>query len=174
MAGKTQFEVDFGLDLSSPDIDVVRAVETAIEIEKLGKQFYEHHARASDPVNRKFMEFLAREEGKHIDQLERLRVNLKTEGKWIEIERDREIENVAEEVRSVAFPAGRAAKEGVDAVIAAIGREKEIRNFYLRLAENLKEGKGKEFFRALADWEQAHYEFLSAILAEETRFRMET
>ena len=173
MKEKTQFEEDYGIDLSAPNLDISKAIEVAIEIEKMGKQFYEHHAEKADSETRRFLEFLAREEEKHINILENLRKSLQERNVWTEVKQDGKIEEMIDRLET--FKKNQKTKpSAVSAVIQSIEREKETRDFYLRLAENLKNEEGKRFFKSLAEWEQSHYELLSGILESETDFRMET
>ncbi len=173
MHEKTQFEEDYGIDLSSPNLDISKAVEVAIEIEKMGKQFYEHHAEKADSETKRFLDFLAREEEKHINILENLRKSLQERNAWTEVKQDGKIEEMISRIDTFRKNQ-KAGQSSVSAIIDSIEREKETRNFYLRLAENLKNEEGRRFFRSLAEWEQSHYELLSGILEAETEFRMES
>ncbi len=169
---KTQFEEDFGIDLSSPNLDIVKAVEVAIEIEKMGKQFYEYYAEKADPEARMFLEFLAKEKEKHIEILKELRASLKLRNAWIELKQDREIEGMLENLQ--VFKEKLEIKvESVDMIMKCIENEKKTREFYERLAENVKSEEGRKFFQALAKWEDSHYKLLGRILKASTSFSME-
>jgi rubrerythrin len=173
MDERTQFEKDFKIDLSRKNFNILRAVEVGMKIEKMGKQFYELNAKKLDPETRAFFEFLAKEELKHLNLLKKLRVRLLEKAGWFDLKEDREVYKWLDRVD--AFKKKLSKKStGVEPIILSIENEKKTRDYYQRLADNLEDPEGKEFFLALARWEATHFELLSGILEAETEFRMQS
>ena len=173
MVDKTQFEIDFKINLDSKNLNIIKAVEVGIKIEQMGRQFYELNAKKVDPETRQFFEFLAREEIKHMNLLEKLRVRLLEKSGFFDLKEDREVYKWLERVD--AFKEKLSSKAtGVEPIRISMENEKKTRDYYQKLAENIEDPEGKEFFLALARWEGTHYELLNGILEAETEFRMET
>jgi rubrerythrin len=173
MVERTQFEKDFRIDLSSKNLNILKAVEVGIKIEKMGKQFYDLNAKKVDSETRAFFEFLSKEEVKHLNLLKKLRVRLLEDAGFFDLKEDREIFKWLDRVD--AFKKKLSKKStGVEPIMLSMENEKKTRDFYQRLSDNLEDPEGKEFFLALARWEGTHFELLSGILEAETQFRMQT
>jgi rubrerythrin len=165
----TQFEKEFGIDLSSPKLDVIRGIEVGIEIEKRGIEFYSEQAgKPRHAPVRSFFEFMAGQEREHARMLSELKDSLKERNEWTDLKSG----------SADAKNAGRFFVKGkfseLDSILSAMKTEKATSDFYSRFSENLREKKGKEFFRKLAEWERRHYDMLNSIFEQSTEFRMET
>lgn len=175
---RTGFETEFGIDLSSKNLNVVRGIEVSLEIEKRGREFYAHNARKIQNIGiKRFIEFLAREEDKHISLLKELKHSLVGGGIWIEAgENKKTLHSVLERLRVFKATAGRDVREAGDVtvILNALKTEKDLVEFYEKFAHHVKDSGGKKFFLKLADWERTHYQLLDGIYDSITFFRMQT
>jgi len=140
------------------------AIKGAILIERQGKAFYTRTAgAASSPAVARLFTTLAEEEAKHEAWLERLFVEMSTEGTTKGIVAA-EYESVpsaifTEELRKEI---GAASYEAA-AISAAMALEQRAVDYYSGGAEGSGDPACKSLFGLLADWERTHLELLSRI-----------
>ena len=163
---KTKFEMEFGIDLSAPNLDMIQGIDIGIKIEQKGMEFYTEQARKSphEAVKTFFM-FLANQEREHVKLLSELKTSLVEKKQWksLEYEHPKKPDEFFKESE----------QSELDAMLAAMETEKETANFYTRFAHAIPGEKGKDFFMKLAEWEQIHYNMINAIFQQSTDFRME-
>jgi rubrerythrin len=87
---RTAFEKEFSIDLADRNLDVSKGIEISLKVEIEGRQFYAHNAKAIQNIDiKRFIEFLAGEEDKHIAILREVKESLKTRGAWVDFHEDR-------------------------------------------------------------------------------------
>ena len=166
---KTQFEREFGIDLDSPNLDVVKAVQVGIDIEKRGEKFYFSSAKKAGDGLRKFLEFLGKQETEHFELLSELKASLQQRGHWIKTTESLEKPEI--------FKAGktpRASGGDLEILMQALDAEKKSRDYYARFAEHIKDPVGRHFFSKLAAFEQGHADMIDAMIDLRSESRIET
>jgi rubrerythrin len=168
---KTQFEREFGVDLDAPNLDVVKAVQVGIDIEKTGEKFYFSSAKKAGDDLRKFLEFLGKQETEHLQLLSELEASLQQRGHWIKATEKLE--------RPEIFKAGKAphvtSRSGdLEILMHALEAEKKSRDYYGRFAEHIKDPTGRHFFTKLADFEQGHASMIEAMIDIRSESSIET
>jgi rubrerythrin len=175
---KTAFEREFRIDLTAKSLNVSRGIEISLRTERRGRDFYSRNARKIQNMDiKRFIEFLAAEEDRHIALLKELRDSLRKRGAWIDASEDPGImRGVLEDLRVFRGKAGRDVREAGDVtvVLNALKTEKDLIEFYEKFAHHIRDREGKRFFLKLADWERTHYQLLSGIYEGITFFRMQT
>jgi len=173
------FEKEFGVDFSSPNFHISNALDIAIKVEQKGKDFYAGNVdKVVNPSIKPFIEFLSREEDKHLEMLANVRKSLKESEKWIEpLDNREDTEKMLSELQ--AFKGRDATKEVRDAndltiITTGMDMERKLMDFYSRFADKLTDGEGKRFFGALAAWEKTHLELLQSIEETTDSFRMQS
>jgi rubrerythrin len=175
---RTAFEKEFSIDLADRNLDVSKGIEISLKVEIEGRQFYAHNAKAIQNIDiKRFIEFLAGEEDKHIAILREVKESLKTRGAWVDFHEDRKtLSKVLEDLRVFKGKAGSEIRsaEDVTVLLYALKTEKDLVEFYEKFAHNIKDSKGKAFFLKLADWERTHYQLIEGIYDSITFFRMQS
>jgi rubrerythrin len=178
MPERTEFEQKFEIDLDSQNLDVSKGIEISLMIENEGRAFYAHNARKIQNIEiKRFIEFLAGEEDKHITLLKKLRESLQKRGAWIDASEDPDImKTILENLRVFKAKAGKEVRKtgDVTVILNAMKTEKDLVEFYEKFAHHIKDRGGKTFFLKLADWERTHYQLLEGIYDSITFFRMQT
>jgi erythrin-vacuolar iron transport family protein len=126
---------------------------------------------------KRFIEFLAGEERKHIALLRDLRESLKSKGAWIAVSEDpKVVQNILEDLRIFKGKPSQEVRETADVAVLleALKTEKDLVEFYEKFANSMRDSGGKKFFLKLADWERTHYQLLEGIYDSITFFRMQT
>ncbi|MBM7623623.1 ferritin-like domain-containing protein [Sporohalobacter salinus] len=144
------------------------SLELAISLEEKGHAYYEKHAEnAVNPLVKKVLKSLGAQELDHVEKIKQI-----AEGK--EIEEDYEPSDIESEVKEVFEEFSDKEREGwkeenVDVYEHAMELEKDIYQVYERLAEETDDPKEKEFFEALMEEEDKHYESLQNVYYYFTR-----
>jgi rubrerythrin len=175
---KTAFEREYRIDLTAKNLNVSRGIDIALKIERKGRAFYAGNAKLIQNIEiKRFIEFLAGEEDKHITLLQEVKVSLKKGGIWLDAtESSRILRNILEDLRVFKGKAGKEVREAGDVtvILNALKTEKDLVEFYEKFAHHIKDPGGRMFFFKLADWERTHYQLLAGIYNSITFFRMET
>ncbi len=175
---RTAFEKEFSIDLASKNLDVSKGIEISLRVEEEGREFYASNARRIQNMEiKRFIEFLAGEETKHIELLKELREALKSRKAWIKASENKEnLDRILEDLRVFKAKAASHVRETADVAILldALKTEKDLVEFYEKFAHHIKDPEGKKFFLRLADWERTHYQLLNGIYESITFFRMQT
>jgi rubrerythrin len=170
---KTEFEQEYGIDLDSPDVNVVKAVEVGIAIEKRGEDFYFGHAerlQSMNPELAEFLKFLGNQEVLHHGMLTELKKSLQEKKQWMEPD-----EKLREpEIFSKGNPAVKEGSDDLEILMEALKVEKDTRDYYRKFSEEIGESEGKQFFKALADFEQTHVDMIDGIIEARAETHIET
>jgi len=149
-----------GQDLPSTGKEEVRAVQTAMEAEKVAYQFYVKAAKMTkDPKGRDMFQQLSEFEMNHFKKLQELSKSLKEKGEWVLYEgtslKKRTIP------RKVEKGKGREQLTDMDALRMAIREEKKAQSYYRSMAESTKDPRGKNMYKRLAEEEALHEKVLN-------------
>lgn len=153
--------------LKSKDLNIVRGLTIAIELEMKSRYYYQ--AKSNDmrsQTGKMLLNFLANEELSHLNILENVKRNLEANNKWIEtreisrreMAKPRLFEGKQTEPRMDSTSADK------DILLAAMSAERRSEEYYLRMSEKVRDLKGKSFFEALAKFERRHYETIRGFL----------
>lgn len=149
----------------------IEILKSAILLEKRGRAFYSKIAgQASGKAVKRFFEMMADEEIKHIDilteQFKAYQLNKEfTPGNY----REDPDGNIASKVLTEELKAEiSAADYEAAAISAAMAMESNAINLYSSRAQETPDPNEKALYKWLADWEQQHLDFLSAIDKELT------
>jgi len=149
-----------------PSPDVLKAIETAIQIEKDGLAFYTEAAKQTDdPNGKKMFQTLARDEAAHLKLFEEAHESLLKEGHWLSPEQVAAISPKRLE-RPPIFPTGDEIKavEIPERELAALQRgiqaEKDSIAFYSQEMGKAHDPDGKAMYAYLVEQEEGHYTIL--------------
>lgn len=149
-----------------PTPDVLKAIETAIQIEKDGLAFYTEAAeQTDDPNGKKMFHTLARDEAAHRKLFEETRESLLKEGNWLSPEQvaaispkrlDRPpIFPTGDEIRATKIP-----ERELAALQRGIQAEKDSIAFYSQEMEKTDDPDAKAMYAYLIEQEEGHYTIL--------------
>lgn len=176
---ENDFAKELDVDVSSPNFHVSNALDIAMRVEQKGRDFYSGNAGKVVNQNiRPFLEFLSREEERHLKMLENARKSLEESGKWIEpLDNREDTDKILSELH--AFKGRDANMEirnsgDLSIISTAMELERKFMDFYSRFAGRLDDEEGKSFFGALSVWERTHLELLQSIHETADDFRMES
>ncbi len=154
--------------------ETLKAIETAIQIEKDGQAFYEQAASQIDnPTGKRMFQTLARDEATHVKLFESALQSLDGEGGWLTPE---QIDSISprrmgrlpifptvDEVKEIRLP-----ERELDALRRGIQAEKDSIIFYSRQMEQVDDPDAKAMYAFLIEQEEGHltilegeYDFLS-------------
>ncbi len=176
---ENDFAKELDVDVSSPNFHVSNAIDIAMRVEQKGRDFYSENAgKVANQNIKPFLEFLSREEDRHVRMLENARKSLEESEKWIEpLDNRADTEKMLSELH--AFKGRDAEKEirnsgDLSIIVTAMELERKFMDFYSRFAGRIDDGEGKRFFGALSVWERTHLELLQSIQETYDDFRMES
>jgi rubrerythrin len=153
-----------------PSAEVLKAIETAIQIEKDGLAFYREAARqTNDPNGKKMFQSLARDEAAHLKLFEDARQALLEKGNWLSPEEVTAI-SPGEFDRSPIFPTGEEVKatlrprlgqaevpkRELDALQRGLQAEKDSIAFYSQERDKADDPDGKAMYAYLVEQEEGH------------------
>jgi rubrerythrin len=145
-----------------PSPEVLKAIETAIQIEKDGLAFYTEVTRQTDdPNGKKMFKSLARDEAAHLKLFEDARQALLERDHWLspeevaaispgEFERS-PIFPTDEEVKAVEVP-----KRELEALQRGLQAEKDSIAFYSQEKDKTDDPDGKAMYAYLVEQEEGH------------------
>ncbi len=175
---RTAFEREFRINLAAKNLNVSKGIDVSLRFERRGREFYAHSARKIQNIEiKRFIEFLAGEEDRHIALLNELSESLRKGGGWTDASEDsKTLRSVLEDIRAFKGKTGKDIREAGDVtiIINALRTEKDMVEFYEKFAHNIRDRGGKKFFLRLADWERTHYQLLKDIYESITFFRMKS
>ena len=142
-------------------MDLKKAFGTAMKGEIEGRELYRMVSeRTDDPQAREVFKYLAEEENKHFETLEKMyHSTLKGEEINIpDLPRLVEFKDVESPIFSENFKnrIGQSHFE-MSALSIALRLERDASDFYKKMAEGSSDSGLKDFFKNLADWEEDHY-----------------
>lgn len=145
-----------------PNTTTLKAIETAIQIEKDGLAFYSEVAKQiSDPSGKKMFQSLARDEAAHLKLFEDARQVLLERGNWLSPEQVAVI-SPGEFNHSPVFPKGDQAKaieipkRELDALQRGIQAEEASIAFYSQEMDKTDDADGKAMYAYLVQQEEGH------------------
>ncbi len=153
-----------------PSPEVLRAIETAIQIEKDGLTFYTEAAdQVDDPKGKKMFQTLAADERAHLQLFENARAALLNEENWPSLEKAQAI-SPKKSIRQPVFPTGDelGSVEIPDRQLAALRRgleaEEDSISFYSEQMARVDDPDGKAMYAYLIEQEQGHRTILQGEL----------
>ena len=153
--------------LKSKDLNIVRGLTIAIELEMKSRNYYQTKSNEMKNLNGKILlSFLANEELSHLKMLERVKRNLEASNKWIEIEEitPREMGKPRLFEGKQTEPKIKATSSDKDILLAAMSAERKSEEYYHRMSQKIKDVKGKDLFQTLAKFERTHYKTIRELL----------
>ncbi len=148
----------------SDQYDVVAAVQTAIQMEKDGRSFYQRAAAETDSeMGRKIFESLAEDERLHLETFQKIFEDRLEGEEWDELTRSsRKYANIP------VFPKDLSSVEGpdpdtneLDALNLAMNAEKEAIEFYQGILENTPDVEVRKIIEEIIHHEKNHYLLLN-------------
>ena len=139
------------------------ALQTAIQMEIDGKEFYLNAAKAArNPLGQKLLNQLANEEDIHRKVFEHIFEELSQEKGWPEtnVGHSKKIHTILSEAKQEVGWSDAGIKEEIDAVKTAMELENKTYDFYMKRAAGAAYPTEKEFFAALAVQEEEHHKVL--------------
>ncbi|UCC63163.1 MAG: ferritin family protein, partial [Anaerolineae bacterium] len=145
-----------------PTPDTLKAIETAIQIEKDGLAFYSEATRQTDdPNGKKMFQTLARDEAAHLKLFEQAHESLLKEGQWLSSEQvaaispkrlDRPpIFPTDDEIELVEIP-----ERELTALQRGLQAEKDSIAFYSQEMEKADDPEAKAMYAYLVEQEEGH------------------
>jgi len=152
------------VDLVSSDNkeDIARGLATAATIEQESIDFYSRWAeKVSNSDAKNFFNFLVKQEQEHLTAINELKLSIESDGSWV-------LPKMPKEDFSVFAPSewDKGEEDAVTAVLFALWKEREAREFYLKAASLVRDVNGKKFFELLAAFEQDHADMLGEYVEE--------
>ena len=142
--------------------DLVKGLGTAESIEQESIAFYTTWAqKAKNMEMKKFFEFMAGQEKGHLEAIGKLKASIGEKGEWDIPELQKADFKVFTEKDW-----DKGEQDAVTAVLFALWKEREAREFYLSAAANVKDESARKFFEALAEFEQGHADMLGEYIEE--------
>lgn len=149
-----------------PGTTVLKAIETAMQIEKDGLAFYTEAAKQTkDPNGQKMFKSLARDEAAHLKLFETVHESLLKEGHWPSPEKVAAI-SPGEFNHPPVFPTGGQAKAAempkreLDALRRGIQAEESSIAFYSQERDKTDDPDAKAMYGYLVEQEEGHYTIL--------------
>ncbi len=142
--------------------DIARGLATAVSIEQESIDFYSRWAKkVSNPNAKNFFNFLVIQEQGHLEAINELKASIESDGSWV-------LPKMPKEDFSPFAPADwdKGEENAVTAVLFALWKEREAREFYFKVAAGVIAPNGKKFFELLAAFEQEHADFLGEYVEE--------
>ena len=145
-----------------PSPEVLKAIETAIQIERDGLAFYSEAAKQTDdPNGKKMFQSLARDEAAHLKLFEDARQSLLERGNWLSPEEvaaispkrlDRPpIFPMGDEIKAIEIP-----QRELTALQRGLQAEKDSITFYSQEVEKTDDPDGKAMYAYLIEQEEGH------------------
>lgn len=153
--------------LKSKDLNIVRGLTVAIELEMKSRSYYQAKSNEMNNLNGKtLLHFLANEELSHLKMLEHVKRRLEAGDKWLALSeiKPREMGKPRLFEGKQTEPRIKATSTDKDILLAAMSAERKSEEYYSRMSEKIKDTKGKSFFQSLARFERTHYETLKELL----------
>jgi rubrerythrin len=142
--------------------EVLKALETAIQIEKDGLAFYTEAAKQTeDPKGKRMFQTLAKDEAAHQKLFETARESLLKEGGWLQVEQIEEI-SPSRSVYAPVFPTGDEINEveiperQLDALRRGIEAERASIEFYSEQRDKVEDPDAKAMYAYLIEQEEGH------------------
>lgn len=153
--------------LRSKDLNIVRGLTIAIELEIKSRNYYQAKSiEIKSPAEKMLLQFLANEELMHLKVLENVKRNLEKNNRWIDIKEISPGEMGKPHLYEGKWTEPRIEIDPTDEdiLLAALSAERKSEEYYHRMSDKVKDKKGKNFFETLARFEKTHYETIKEFL----------
>ena len=153
--------------MTSQPTDLATILKTAIEVEENGYNTFARFAeQTKDEAGKKMFQRLAKDEVEHREILEKQLKNLSEGGSWQSIHiPPSSVEKLIPAVRDKAKRTkGESGLGEVDALKTALDLERKAAQFFRDKAAEVSNTEAKDLFIRLAEWEDAHFEWIQAEL----------
>jgi len=140
----------------------IQALETALQMEIEGKEFYHKAGQTSDnPLAKKLFQRLAEEEDIHIEKVNGIYEAIKSKATWPEKETtfgyDKSLRNVFKEAIEGIDREVKTSSSELEALKVAMNMEDRSYSFYRSRDEEAASSAEKSFYQALTAEEREHY-----------------
>ncbi len=149
-------------------MDLEQAIKTAIEYEQKVVKFYEDaQTKATNDVGRRVFGFLADEEKRHVEYLERRLTLWQKDGKLVVETLDtvvpakKSIDESLKKLEGTLENKQEPSPEEIDLLQQALAAERETSDFYKRMVEEL-DGDGQRLFERFVEIEEGHVAIVDA------------
>jgi len=142
--------------------ETARALETALQMEIGGKEFYLKSAGASsNELAKRLFDNLAEQEDVHYRIIQQLHEKVVSQGGWPEVEtafkHGKSLKSVFREAVEAMGQEPKVASTELDAIKTAMGMEDRSYSFYRSRAEEAATPAERAFYEALTAEERTHY-----------------
>ena len=148
--------------MTTKNIDLLEAIEIAMEAEKKANEFYlDAYEKVTNEKGKDLLKQLAAFEQNHYNKLNELKSSLKENGEFIEYE-GTEFKPFQRKGDAEISAKIEPDKEDVLNILSlAIDAETKAYEHYMKMAEHTTDTRGKDMFKKLADEETLHRRILS-------------
>jgi len=141
---------------------VAEGIQAAAQIESEGISFYGKQAeKFGESQTGSFFKFLQGQEEEHLKAIGELKQALEEKGDWVEPKLSK-----PEKKMFSKKDWDKENSEGITAILFALWKEKQAREFYEGIASRIKNDGAKKFFLALAEFEKGHAEMLEEFVED--------
>ncbi len=149
--------------VSSEDLkQVAEGLSTAAQIESEGISFYGKQAeKFKGSETGHFFKFLQGQEEEHLEAIGKLKASLEEKSQWLEPQL-----STPETKMFSKKDWDKENSEGITAILFALWKEKQAKEFYERIASRIRNEGAKRFFLALAEFEKEHAEMLEEFVED--------
>ncbi len=140
----------------------IQALETALQMEIEGKEFYHKAGQTShNPLAKKLLQRLAEEEDVHIEKVNEIYEAIKNRARWPEKEttfkHEKSLRNVFREAIEGMDREVKTSSTELEALKVAMNMEDRSYSFYRSRDEEAASSAEKSFYQALTAEEREHY-----------------
>ncbi|MDO8568699.1 MAG: ferritin family protein [Dehalococcoidales bacterium] len=140
---------------------VLQALQTAIQMEKDGKECYQQAGKESgNELGRKLLQSLAEEEDTHLRKFVEIYDTMRNKDGWPKItfrpDHGKRLRTVFARTCPMVGPGVKAASTELDVLTISIDKENQSFDFYRQKSEQATYPAEKEFFESLAGEEREH------------------
>ncbi len=148
--------------MKGQDEKTIQALETALQMEIDGKEFYHKAGQAShNPLAKKLFQRLAEEEDVHIEKVNEIYEAIKSKASWPEKEttfkHERSLRSVFREAIEGMDREVKTSSSELEALKVAMNLEDKSYSFYRGRDEETASSAEKSFYQALTAEEREHY-----------------
>ena len=141
---------------------IARALETALQMEKEGKEFYQKAGQSSDnSLAKKLLQHLAEQEDVHIQKINEIYQAIKRTAEWPEKEttfkHEKSLKSVFREAIDSMDKDAKASSSELEALKTAMNMEDKSYSFYRSRDAEAVTPAEKSFYQALTAEEREHY-----------------
>ena len=148
--------------MKGQDERTIQALETALQMEVEGKEFYHKAGQAShNPLAKKLFLRLAEEEDVHIEKVNEINEAIKIKASWPEkettFEHEKSLRRVFREAIEDMDRESKTSSSEIEAIKVAMNMEDKSYSFYRSRDEEAVSSAEKSFYQTLTAEEREHY-----------------